>query len=163
MESYVAASGGIQQGAWLLVALPLLGAAVLLLGGRRTDRWGHWLAVGLSWAAFVWGALLFLDLRGHSADTPVTPDDEATQRHDPPPEHDPPPDAEPTPTPVKNSRPPAGGTPCGEVGTVTTEFFKAPRFGGFREQMAYPLLVDMAIHQFDLARDLIQAEAVPHA
>ncbi len=31
--------------------------------GRRTDRWGHWLAVALSWAAFVWGALLFLDLR----------------------------------------------------------------------------------------------------
>ena len=59
-----AASGAVQTGAWLLVALPLIGAAVLLLGGRRTDRWGHWLAVGLSWAAFVWGALLFLDLRG---------------------------------------------------------------------------------------------------
>ncbi len=59
-----AATGGVQTGAWLLVALPLLGAAVLLLGGRRTDRWGHWLAVGLSWAAFVWGALLFLDLLG---------------------------------------------------------------------------------------------------
>ena len=26
---------------WLLIALPLAGAAVLLLGGRRTDRWGH--------------------------------------------------------------------------------------------------------------------------
>jgi NADH-quinone oxidoreductase subunit L len=59
-----AASGTIQTGAWLLVALPLLGAGVLLLGGRRADAWGHWLAVGLSWASFVWGALLFLDLRG---------------------------------------------------------------------------------------------------
>jgi len=58
-----AAEGGVQTGAWLLVALPLLGAAVLLLGGRRTDKWGHWLAVGLSWASFVWGAWLFLDLR----------------------------------------------------------------------------------------------------
>ncbi len=60
----LAASGGLQTGAWLLVALPLLGAAVLLLGGRRTDAWGHWLAVLASWAAFVYGALLFLDLRG---------------------------------------------------------------------------------------------------
>ena len=33
------------RAAWLLIALPLLGAAVLLLGGRRTDRWGHWLGV----------------------------------------------------------------------------------------------------------------------
>jgi NADH-quinone oxidoreductase subunit L len=63
-----AADGGVQTGAWLLVALPLLGAAVLLVGGRRTDRWGHWLAVGLSWAAFVWGALLFLDLQGLPAE-----------------------------------------------------------------------------------------------
>ena len=59
-----AADGGVQTGAWLLVALPLLGSAVLLLGGRRTDRWGHWLAVALSWAAFVWGAWAFLDLQG---------------------------------------------------------------------------------------------------
>lgn len=59
---YQAAEGSIQTGAWLLVALPLAGAAVLLLGGRRTDRWGHWLAVALSWASFVWGALLFFSL-----------------------------------------------------------------------------------------------------
>jgi NADH-quinone oxidoreductase subunit L len=61
---YLPASGSIQTGAWLLVALPLLGAAVLLLGGRRTDRWGHWLAVASSWASFVWGALLFFSLLG---------------------------------------------------------------------------------------------------
>jgi NADH-quinone oxidoreductase subunit L len=59
---YTAASGTLQNGAWLLVALPALGAAVLLLGGRRTDRWGHWLAVALSWAAFVWAALLFFNI-----------------------------------------------------------------------------------------------------
>jgi NADH-quinone oxidoreductase subunit L len=63
-----AAEGGVQTGAWLLVALPLLGAAVLLVGGRRTDRWGHWFAVAMSWAAFVWGALLFLDLQGLPAE-----------------------------------------------------------------------------------------------
>src|SRR3954447_10316017 len=59
---YAAASGTLQTGAWLLVALPALGAAVLLLGGRRTDKWGHWLAVVLSWASFVLGALLLLSL-----------------------------------------------------------------------------------------------------
>ena len=48
----------------------------------------------------------------------------------------------------------------GEVGAVSCEFFKAPHFGGFRETMDHPLLVDMAIHQFDLARDLIGAEPV---
>lgn len=48
----------------------------------------------------------------------------------------------------------------GDVGSLTTEFFKAPRFGGFREQMANPLLVDMAIHQFDLARFLLDSDPV---
>jgi NADH-quinone oxidoreductase subunit L len=61
---YLPAEGTIQSGAWLLVALPLAGAAILLLGGRRLDRWGHWLAVALSWAAFVWGALLFFSIQG---------------------------------------------------------------------------------------------------
>ena len=29
---------------WLLVAIPLAGAAILLLAGRVTDAWGHFLA-----------------------------------------------------------------------------------------------------------------------
>ena len=45
-------------------------------------------------------------------------------------------------------------------GSSQCSFFKAPHFGGFREEMAYPLLDDMAIHQFDLARDLIGTEPV---
>jgi NADH-quinone oxidoreductase subunit L len=49
---------------WLLIAFPLLGAAVLLLGGRRTNRWGHLLAVTLSWSSFVIGLVCFLALRG---------------------------------------------------------------------------------------------------
>ena len=48
----------------------------------------------------------------------------------------------------------------GAIGTVTTEFFKAAHFGGFREQMAHPLLVDMAIHPFDAARFLLGLEPV---
>lgn len=46
----------------------------------------------------------------------------------------------------------------GPVESASCRFFKAPHFGGFREEMPYPLLVDMAIHQFDLARHLIGAE-----
>jgi predicted dehydrogenase len=46
----------------------------------------------------------------------------------------------------------------GPVASASCRFFKAPHFGGFREEMPYPLLIDMAIHQFDLARHLIGAE-----
>lgn len=35
-----------------LIALPLAGAALLLLGGRRTDKWGHLLATALSASSF---------------------------------------------------------------------------------------------------------------
>jgi predicted dehydrogenase len=48
----------------------------------------------------------------------------------------------------------------GTIGSLSCEFFKGPHFGGFRERMAEPLLVDMAIHQFDLARKLIGSEPV---
>ena len=34
-------SEGLFAASWLLIALPLAGAAVLLLAGRRADRWGH--------------------------------------------------------------------------------------------------------------------------
>jgi NADH-quinone oxidoreductase subunit L len=44
---------GLLSASWLLIALPLAGAAVLLLGGRRTDRWGHLLGTGTVVAAFV--------------------------------------------------------------------------------------------------------------
>jgi predicted dehydrogenase len=48
----------------------------------------------------------------------------------------------------------------GAIGSVTTEFFRAPRFGGFRDRMAQPLLVDMAIHPFDTVRYLLAADPV---
>ena len=47
--------------AWLLFALPAIGAAVLLLAGRRADRWGHWLGVATVAGAFVVGLLIFLE------------------------------------------------------------------------------------------------------
>lgn len=48
----------------------------------------------------------------------------------------------------------------GRLGIVVSTFFKAPRFGGFREEMASPLVVDMAIHTFDAARFLTGADPV---
>jgi NADH-quinone oxidoreductase subunit L len=61
-------ASGVTSAAWLLVAFPLLGAAVLLLGGRRTDRFGPLLATGLSWASFAVGAVVFLAMLGRSDD-----------------------------------------------------------------------------------------------
>ncbi|WP_181787757.1 Gfo/Idh/MocA family protein, partial [Streptomyces phytophilus] len=48
----------------------------------------------------------------------------------------------------------------GRPGILTTEFFRDPRFGGFRDTMDHPLLLDMAIHPFDTARWLLGAEPV---
>lgn len=48
----------------------------------------------------------------------------------------------------------------GRIGVVTSEFFKAPHFGGFREEMDQPLLVDMAIHAFDVARYLLEDDPI---
>ena len=48
----------------LLVAAPLLGAALLLLGGRRLDRVGHWLGLAASAASLVFALVLFADLLG---------------------------------------------------------------------------------------------------
>ncbi|MER6453199.1 NADH-quinone oxidoreductase subunit L [Streptomyces sp900105245] len=52
----------------LLIAAPLLGAAVLLVGGRRLDRVGHWLGTVMSTASFVVGLILFADLLGKDAE-----------------------------------------------------------------------------------------------
>nr|WP_277628389.1 NADH-quinone oxidoreductase subunit L [Arsenicicoccus dermatophilus] len=51
---------------WLLVALPLLGAAVLLLGGRLTNAWGPYLATGLSAASCLLGCLVLVQMLGAS-------------------------------------------------------------------------------------------------
>src|SRR3954462_6104453 len=55
---------GLLAASWLLIALPLAGAAVLLLGGRRTDRWGHLLGTGTVVAAFVIGLACTVRLAG---------------------------------------------------------------------------------------------------
>ena len=52
--------------AWLLIALPLLGAVLLLVGGRRTDPFGPVLATLLSWGSFVLGVLVILAMIGRA-------------------------------------------------------------------------------------------------
>ncbi|SDN58856.1 NADH-quinone oxidoreductase subunit L [Streptomyces wuyuanensis] len=52
----------------LLVAAPLLGAAVLLVGGRRLDRTGHWIGTALAAVSFVVAVVLFADMLGRPGD-----------------------------------------------------------------------------------------------
>lgn len=50
---------------------------------------------------------------------------------------------------------------AGEIGQVTTlncDFYLGAHFGGFRDAMPSPLILDMAIHHFDLARFMIGAD-----
>ncbi len=51
----------------------------------------------------------------------------------------------------------------GQIGDITTlncDFYLGAHFGGFRDEMANPLILDMAIHHFDLARYFAGADAV---
>jgi predicted dehydrogenase len=50
------------------------------------------------------------------------------------------------------------GGAIGDITALHCDFFLAPRFGGFREEMAHPLLLDMAIHTFDVGRLLSGAD-----
>ncbi len=47
---------------WLAIAAPLGVAAILLLGGRRLDRWGHWLAVAGSSTSAIVGIGVLVEL-----------------------------------------------------------------------------------------------------
>ncbi|WP_280265957.1 NADH-quinone oxidoreductase subunit L [Nocardia wallacei] len=51
---------------WLLPALPLAGAVILLLAGRFSDRWGHWLGCLTALASFGVAAWAFFDMLGRS-------------------------------------------------------------------------------------------------
>ena len=52
---------------WLIPALPLLGAAILLLIGRRADAWGHLLGCATALAAFGVALLEFVGMLGRPA------------------------------------------------------------------------------------------------
>jgi NADH-quinone oxidoreductase subunit L len=53
---------------WLVIALPLAGAAILLLAGKRSDPWGHLLGCLAALASFAVGVVLFVDMLGHDAE-----------------------------------------------------------------------------------------------
>ncbi|MDT5165683.1 MAG: NADH-quinone oxidoreductase subunit [Mycobacterium sp.] len=53
---------------WLLVALPAAGAVILLVGGRRTDRWGQWLGCLTALASFGVGVSLLAEMLGRHGD-----------------------------------------------------------------------------------------------
>ncbi|MGC4960550.1 NADH-quinone oxidoreductase subunit L [Gordonia sp. DT101] len=53
---------------WLVPALPLIGAAILLLGARRTDKWGHLLGTALALASFALGLAMFIGMLGRTTD-----------------------------------------------------------------------------------------------
>ena len=59
---------GLFSATWLLVAIPLFSGGVLLVGGRRTDKWGHYLGVAAPLASFVLGVVLFFSLLGKHGD-----------------------------------------------------------------------------------------------
>jgi NADH-quinone oxidoreductase subunit L len=60
---------------WLLIALPLAGAVVLLLGGRATNAWGHLLGCATVLTSFAVGLVLFAGLLSRDAE------DRATHEH----------------------------------------------------------------------------------
>jgi NADH-quinone oxidoreductase subunit L len=64
VSSEVLPASGLLASSWLLIALPLAGAAVLLLGGRRTDRWGHLLGTATVVVSFVIGLACTFQLAG---------------------------------------------------------------------------------------------------
>ena len=61
------AVAGVQRAAWLLLAFPLAGAAILLLGGKRTDKFGHLIGVAAPLAAFCYGVIAFAAMLSYPA------------------------------------------------------------------------------------------------
>ena len=65
----VTAASGVFSLMWLVVALPLLGALLLLVGGRRTDRWGPLVATILPLGSFLLAASMFAAMLGKPAES----------------------------------------------------------------------------------------------
>lgn len=57
-------AGGAASFAWLMVAVPLVSAGILLVAGRRANAWGHWLGVLAPIVSFVVGLAVIAQLAG---------------------------------------------------------------------------------------------------
>ncbi len=55
-------ANGIVGSSWLLIVLPLVGAVVLLLAGKRADKWGHLLGCATVGGSFVLGVIYLFTL-----------------------------------------------------------------------------------------------------
>jgi NADH-quinone oxidoreductase subunit L len=64
---HTVAAIGVQRAAWLLLVFPLAGAVILLLGGKRTNSWGHLVGVAMPVASFVYGLIAFIAMLGYPA------------------------------------------------------------------------------------------------
>ncbi|GAA1595458.1 NADH-quinone oxidoreductase subunit L [Kribbella hippodromi] len=53
---------------WLLVAVPAVSAAILLLGGKATNAWGHLLGTLAPVISFALGVVLFVQMNGKSGE-----------------------------------------------------------------------------------------------
>jgi NADH-quinone oxidoreductase subunit L len=58
---------GVQTAAWVLLVLPALSAAILLLAGKRADKWGHILGTLVPVVLFVYAIILFFSVKSESA------------------------------------------------------------------------------------------------
>ncbi|BEP12557.1 NADH-quinone oxidoreductase subunit L [Acidothermaceae bacterium B102] len=68
VQFHATSATGVFSATWLLVALPVFGALVLLLSGKRADSWGHYLGAAMPIGSFIWAVVLFFSLKGkHSA------------------------------------------------------------------------------------------------
>ena len=62
---------GLASWAWLLIAVPAVSAAFLLLAGRRSNAWGHWLGLAASFAAACLGVGILVQVLGLPAEERV--------------------------------------------------------------------------------------------
>lgn len=62
LETTLSATSGQGLMTWLLIAIPLVSAAILLLAGKATNAWGHFLATAAVIASFVLGLILFVGM-----------------------------------------------------------------------------------------------------
>jgi NADH-quinone oxidoreductase subunit L len=66
MKLQILTATGVQSYAWLLLVFPIAGAVILLLGGKRTNSWGHLVGVAMPVASFVYGVIAYFAMLGHA-------------------------------------------------------------------------------------------------